>query len=163
MVKLSLLHLATSPPAMIISLRNVLTELFFPRSMSYSSDMMTNRREKNMRLREIDPKPSRLDREPPPLLVRPSRAVPMLSCGRQRLYALLNSNEIESFSDGRARFISVSSLLRYIDKQLGAAIRPNEEKRFRPQRPATGRKRRAMPAAAESKPKLPSEDTQPIA
>src|SRR5438874_1738335 len=38
-----------------------------------------------------------------PLVVTPTIAMGMLSCGRTRLYELINANEIESFCDGYAQ------------------------------------------------------------
>jgi hypothetical protein len=113
---------------------------------------------KNMRLREIDPKPSRFDHELPPLVVRPSQARRLLgNCGNEKLYALLNNNEIESFSDGRARFISMASLLRYVDKQLASGLRPNEEKRFLPKRSRAPKANTAPRQDYKEKPGAPSE------
>ena len=53
------------------------------------------------------------------LVVRPKTARQMLGgCGKERLYQLLNSGEIESFRDGRARFILVNSIHDFIDRRL---------------------------------------------
>jgi hypothetical protein len=48
------------------------------------------------------------------LVVRPRGARKMLNCGNERLYQLLNSRELDSFRDGRARLITVASIHRYI-------------------------------------------------
>lgn len=55
----------------------------------------------------------------PRLLVRPRAARHLLGdCSNERLYKLLNTGEIESFVDGRARWIVASSLGRYISRRL---------------------------------------------
>lgn len=56
-----------------------------------------------------------------PLLVRPRDAWRMLGCGNTRGYQLLAARELESFLDGRARKITVSSLHAYIARNLAAA------------------------------------------
>jgi hypothetical protein len=56
-----------------------------------------------------------------PLLVRPRIARQMLSCANERLYDLLNSRELESFTEGRARLITVASIHRYIERRLAEA------------------------------------------
>jgi excisionase family DNA binding protein len=52
------------------------------------------------------------------LLVSPAAAMTMLSCGRTRLYELLDRGELESFLDGRARRITVASVHAYIARKL---------------------------------------------
>jgi hypothetical protein len=52
------------------------------------------------------------------LLVRPRRACHVLDCGTTHLYDLLNAGELESFVDGRARWITVESIRRYIAERL---------------------------------------------
>jgi hypothetical protein len=56
-----------------------------------------------------------------PLLVRPRVAWLMLGCGNTHGYALLNSGELESFVDGRARWITTASIRAYIARKLAAA------------------------------------------
>lgn len=59
---------------------------------------------------------------PQPLLVRPRVARQLLGgCGLERLYGLLNSRELESFHEGRARLITVASIERYIARRLAEA------------------------------------------
>ena len=45
----------------------------------------------------------------------------MFDCGRDRLYSLLASGEIESFTDGHRRKIIVASIEAYIARRLTAA------------------------------------------
>jgi len=54
------------------------------------------------------------------LVVSPRRARYMLDCGNTRLYELLNSNELESYLDGRSRKVTVASIHRYIARRLAA-------------------------------------------
>jgi excisionase family DNA binding protein len=57
------------------------------------------------------------------LLVSPAGAMTMLSCGRTRLYELLDRGELQSFLDGRARRITVASIHAYIARKLEASRR----------------------------------------
>jgi hypothetical protein len=58
-------------------------------------------------------------------LVRPSGARRMLGDrSNEKIYELLNSGELESFCDGRARYITVASIERYIAKRLAEAGAP---------------------------------------
>jgi hypothetical protein len=57
-----------------------------------------------------------------PLVVRPRVARRMLgNCGTERLWELINSGEIESYLDGKARRITVSSIKAHIARQLAEA------------------------------------------
>jgi hypothetical protein len=53
-----------------------------------------------------------------PVVVRPLTACQMLDCGITRLYELINSNELESFADGRRRYVTVKSIHRYVADKL---------------------------------------------
>jgi len=55
------------------------------------------------------------------LVVSPSKAMRMLDCGRTRLYQLLDAGELDSYLDGRARRITVESILRRIKRKLEEA------------------------------------------
>ena len=54
------------------------------------------------------------------LVVKPTRACQLLSCGRTRLYGLIAAKELDSFLDGGARKITVASIHAYIERQLAA-------------------------------------------
>ena len=69
-----------------------------------------------------------------PLLVRPREAWKMLGCGNTHGYELLNTGELDSFLDGKARKIVVSSIHRYIARKLAAA--PQLRPRGRPRKTA---------------------------
>ena len=51
-------------------------------------------------------------RDAEPLLVKPADASRLLGCGRTRIYELVNAGEIDSFSDGRSRKITVELIRR---------------------------------------------------
>jgi hypothetical protein len=53
-----------------------------------------------------------------PLVVSPTKAMRMLDCGRTRLYQLLNAGELQSYRDGKARKITVSSIQARIRRML---------------------------------------------
>jgi hypothetical protein len=52
------------------------------------------------------------------LVVSPRRARHMLDCGNTRLYELIATGELNSYVDGRARKILVSSIHRFIERRL---------------------------------------------
>jgi excisionase family DNA binding protein len=45
----------------------------------------------------------------------------MLNCGRDKLYSLLGSGEIESYTDGRSRKIVVASIESHVARRLEAS------------------------------------------
>jgi hypothetical protein len=53
-----------------------------------------------------------------PLAVRPKAAWRMLGCGNSHGYQLLARGELDSFTDGNARKITVDSIKRYIARRL---------------------------------------------
>jgi len=55
------------------------------------------------------------------VMVRPSTACAMLDCGPTRLYQLIKDGELESFTDGRRRCISVASIYDYNARCLAHA------------------------------------------
>jgi hypothetical protein len=55
------------------------------------------------------------------VLTRPKRAEQMLDCSRPYLDRLLKAGEIEFFRDGRAIWILVPSIHRYIQRKVEAA------------------------------------------
>ena len=56
-----------------------------------------------------------------PLVVRPNRAKHMLDCSRTYLYELINAGELESYTDGVARKITVQSIRAHIERKLAEA------------------------------------------
>jgi excisionase family DNA binding protein len=61
------------------------------------------------------------NREPERLVTTVSAACYTLEIGKDRLYELLNTGEIESYLDGRARRIVVASLKGYVAKRVRAS------------------------------------------
>jgi hypothetical protein len=59
-------------------------------------------------------------------VVRPKVAFKLIGCGITRGYELVNSGQLESYLDGRARKITVRSILRYIERRLAAANGPGK-------------------------------------
>jgi hypothetical protein len=86
--------------------------------------------------------PNITDRAVEVLLVRPRDAWRMLGCGNTHGYALLNAGELESFTDGRARKITVESIHRYIGRKLASAGLTNAGARTPPQPQRRGRPRK---------------------
>jgi hypothetical protein len=55
----------------------------------------------------------------------PKKAAPSIGVGMTRLYELINSGEIESYTDGKARKVVVASLKAYVERQIAAeAVKP---------------------------------------
>lgn len=57
-----------------------------------------------------------------PLLVRPRKAWRILDCGNTRGYELLADGELDSFVDGRARWITMESIHSYIERRLAEGV-----------------------------------------
>jgi hypothetical protein len=53
-----------------------------------------------------------------PLVVSPRRARILLDVGNTKLYELIDAGELESFKDGKARKITMSSIKRRINRLL---------------------------------------------
>jgi Helix-turn-helix domain len=54
----------------------------------------------------------------PTLVVRPGTAMTMLSVSRSKLYELLNSGQLASFTEGASRKITTASIRAYIARKL---------------------------------------------
>src|SRR5262249_51350845 len=54
-----------------------------------------------------------------PLAVSPKRAQHILDIGHTRLYQLIAARELESYNEGRSRKITMRSINKYIERQLG--------------------------------------------
>jgi hypothetical protein len=75
----------------------------------------------------------------------PKNARKVIGCGNTRFYELLNSGEIQSYTDGRSRKVLVASLRDYVARQLEAEASKERkgwtdratEARFRRKRHAT--------------------------
>lgn len=53
-----------------------------------------------------------------PIVVKPRVARVMLQCGNEKIYRLLNDGLLDSFTDGRARYITTDSIHRYVAQRL---------------------------------------------
>jgi len=56
-----------------------------------------------------------------PLVVKPRTACLMLSCSHKRLYQMLGDGQLESFTNGRSRLITVASIRLLIARGLAAS------------------------------------------
>ncbi len=63
------------------------------------------------------------DELPPPLVVRVPQACKLLACGHDTLYRLIREGKIESYREGGARKITVSSIKAYVEAQVAAGRR----------------------------------------
>jgi excisionase family DNA binding protein len=54
-------------------------------------------------------------------VVSPKRACVLLDCSRPTLYGMISSGELESYTDGRSRKITVASIRKRIADKVAAA------------------------------------------
>jgi excisionase family DNA binding protein len=73
--------------------------------------------------------------DPSALVTNVRAAAVMLDCGKDRVYALLQAKEIESYRDGEARRIIVASVKNYIARKLAESKSGFERSRY-PRKPA---------------------------
>ncbi|MFZ2158171.1 MAG: helix-turn-helix domain-containing protein [Bradyrhizobium sp.] len=55
-----------------------------------------------------------------PLVASPNQAMKALLVSRATLYTLINTGELESYTDGRSRKITVESINAYVRRRLAA-------------------------------------------
>jgi excisionase family DNA binding protein len=72
--------------------------------------------------------------DPSALVTSVHGACVMLDCGRDRVYALLQAKELESYRDGEARRVIVASVRAYIARKLADGKNKFERSRY-PQKP----------------------------
>jgi excisionase family DNA binding protein len=72
-----------------------------------------------------------------PLAVRPKEAWRLLSCSNSYGYELLAAGELDSFADGSARKITVSSIKAYIARRLAKSGKVRKSPRKNRKSPAT--------------------------
>jgi excisionase family DNA binding protein len=53
-----------------------------------------------------------------PLVASPNQAMKRLQISRSTLYALLNAGDLESYTQGRSRRITVRSINSYVERRL---------------------------------------------
>jgi hypothetical protein len=83
------------------------------------------------------------------LAIRPKVAWKMLDCGVTRGYALLNAGEIDSFTCGRSRRITVESIRNYIARQVARTSKSKPASEAIPQRRGRGRPRKIIAEATK--------------
>jgi excisionase family DNA binding protein len=55
-----------------------------------------------------------------PIVATPNQAMKALMVSRETLYRLINSKELESYTEGRSRRIIVKSIGAYVERRLAA-------------------------------------------
>lgn len=73
-----------------------------------------------------------------PLVASPNQAMRVIQVSRKKLYELINTGELESYTEGKSRRITVRSINEYIERRLAAeAVRRGHtaSDRSRPSRP----------------------------
>ena len=55
-----------------------------------------------------------------PLVASPNQAMRAIQVSRKKLYELINAGELESYTEGKSRRITVKSINEYIDRRLAA-------------------------------------------
>lgn len=55
-----------------------------------------------------------------PLVASPNQAMKALLVSRSTLYSLINAGELESYTEGRSRRITVKSIGNYVERRLAA-------------------------------------------
>ena len=55
-----------------------------------------------------------------PLVASPNQTMIAIQVSRKKLYELINSGELESYTEGKSRRITVKSINEYIERRLAA-------------------------------------------
>jgi excisionase family DNA binding protein len=55
-----------------------------------------------------------------PLVASPNQAMRAIQVSRKKLYELINTGELESYTEGKSRRITVKSIGEYIERRLAA-------------------------------------------
>lgn len=55
-----------------------------------------------------------------PLVASPNQTMKVLLVSRSTLYSLINAGELESYTEGRSRRITVKSISAYVERRLAA-------------------------------------------
>ena len=57
-----------------------------------------------------------------PLVASPNQVMRAIQVSRKKLYELINTGELESYTEGKSRRITVKSINEYIDRRLAAEV-----------------------------------------
>lgn len=55
-----------------------------------------------------------------PLVASPNQAMRVIQVSRKKLYELINTGELQSYTEGRSRRITVKSINDYLERRLAA-------------------------------------------
>ena len=55
-----------------------------------------------------------------PLVASPNQTMRAIQVSRKKLYELINSGELESYTEGKSRRITVKSINEYVERRLAA-------------------------------------------
>jgi excisionase family DNA binding protein len=55
-----------------------------------------------------------------PIVASPNQTMKVLMVSREKLYSLINTGELESYTEGRSRRITVKSIGAYVERRLAA-------------------------------------------
>jgi excisionase family DNA binding protein len=67
-----------------------------------------------------------------PLVASPNQAMAMIQVSRKKLYELINTGELESYTEGKSRRITIKSINQYIARRLAAeAVRRGRAASYR--------------------------------
>jgi excisionase family DNA binding protein len=55
-----------------------------------------------------------------PLVASPNQAMRAIQVSRKKLYELINAGELESYTEGKSRRITVKSINEYVERRLAA-------------------------------------------
>jgi excisionase family DNA binding protein len=55
-----------------------------------------------------------------PLVASPNQAMRAIQVSRKKLYELINAGELESYTEGKSRRITIKSINEYVDRRLAA-------------------------------------------
>jgi excisionase family DNA binding protein len=55
-----------------------------------------------------------------PLVASPNQTMRAIQVSRKKLYELINSGELDSYTEGRSRRITIKSINEYIERRLAA-------------------------------------------
>jgi len=53
-----------------------------------------------------------------PIVASPNQAMTVIQVSRKKLYQLINAGELESYTEGKSRRITVKSIKAYVERRL---------------------------------------------